>query len=92
MERSNSVKPLKKAKIGIGVDFMAKSIPMEKIIFAMLTIFNILAIITMFEFDSYIVPMVWADVWILGILKGEKVLKTYVGLKAARPLKKKKPE
>jgi len=60
-----------------------KSIPMEKLIWAFIVIFNFLAIITMFEFGLFIETMIWADVWIFIAFKFETVVKTYITVKIA---------
>ena len=63
---------------------MAKAVPFEKIVWLFLTIFNILAIITIFEFNTFIVPMIWVDAWIVIAFKAEGALKTYITVNAAR--------
>jgi hypothetical protein len=69
---------------------MAKKIPMEKIIWLAIVIFNFLALITIFQFNTFIETMIWADVWIIAIFKAEKVLKGYISLRISSLSNKKK--
>lgn len=69
---------------------MTKKIPMEKLIWLFIVVFNFLAIITIFEFNSFIETMIWADVWLFAVFKLETIAKTYITVKAALLSNKKK--
>jgi len=65
-------------------------IPMEKVVYLFIVVFNILAIIFLYDFNSFIEIMIWADIILIAIIKLEKVLVMYVMAKGTFTIKKKK--
>lgn len=63
---------------------MAKEVSFEKIIWLFLIFFNFLAFVTFFEFNSFIVPMIWVDMWVIGFMKLEAVFKTLITVMVAK--------
>ena len=61
---------------------MGKQIETEKIIWFMLVVFNMVAFLTVFEYDTFIETMIWADVLLVAIFKADKAIRTHISLSA----------
>ena len=53
---------------------IAQPIPFEKVIFLFLLIFNLIAIALINSFDSFITEILFADILVLALIKGEKAI------------------
>lgn len=60
-------------------DERIKGVAFDKVLFLFLVIFNIVAVLTFYEFNTIIVDVLVADVVLIAILRLESVIKTYIG-------------
>jgi hypothetical protein len=60
---------------------LAQPIPFEKVLFLFILIFNLIAIALINTFDSFIQHMLYTDVLILALIKGEKAIVFLITIK-----------
>ncbi len=60
-------------------DESKRQVPFDKVLFVFLVAFNIIAILTFYEFNPIITDVIVADVMVIAILKAEQVVRLFLG-------------
>lgn len=60
------------------MSFRKRDIPIERVIYLFIVIFNCLTIIFLYDYNSFIEVMIWADIWLIAIIKLEKVVSAFI--------------